>query len=56
MEGLIVSIDLLIKHCKKLKFEKKIYILTQLAGELNDEDVDIVKKQIKSNGIQMNLM
>ncbi|KAF9917084.1 ATP-dependent DNA helicase II subunit 2 [Lobosporangium transversale] len=56
MDGLIVAMDMMVKFCKKLKYEKKIYILTDACAEINTQDVDTIKASLISDNITLNVV
>lgn len=56
MDGLIVAVDMMSKFCKRLKYEKKIYVLTDACAEINKDDVEPVQGTLKEEGIQLNVM
>lgn len=58
MDGLIVAMDMMTKFCKRLKYEKKVYILTDACAEINknEDDVATVQGTLRDGGIQLNVM
>ncbi|KAF9433138.1 ATP-dependent DNA helicase II subunit 2 [Entomortierella beljakovae] len=56
MDGLIVALDMMTKFCKKLKYEKKIYILTDAFAEINREGVEQVMSALSDDGVQLNVI
>ncbi|KAJ3127586.1 X-ray repair cross-complementing protein 5 [Nowakowskiella sp. JEL0407] len=56
MDGFIVAVDAIAKHCKHYKYEKKIYILTNAEGSINQDGVDDVVKQCTSAGIVVDVI
>ncbi|KAF9382159.1 ATP-dependent DNA helicase II subunit 2 [Podila verticillata] len=56
MDGLIVAVDMMSKFCKRLKYEKKIYVLTDACAEINKDDVEPVQGTLKEEGIQLNVI
>ncbi|KAF9160674.1 ATP-dependent DNA helicase II subunit 2 [Mortierella sp. AD011] len=56
MDGLIVALDMMSKFCKKLKYEKKIYILTDACAEINSEGIEQVTSTLTDDGVQLNVI
>ncbi|KAG0239695.1 SPOC like C-terminal domain-containing protein [Mortierella sp. GBAus27b] len=56
MDGLIVALDMMTKFCKKLKYEKKIFILTDACGEVNSEGVDQITSALVDDNVQLNVI
>ncbi|KAF9361439.1 ATP-dependent DNA helicase II subunit 2 [Mortierella sp. AD094] len=56
MDGLIVALDMMSKFCKKLKYEKKIYILTDACAEINSEGVEQITSTLNDDGVQLNVI
>ncbi|KAJ3064776.1 X-ray repair cross-complementing protein 5, partial [Quaeritorhiza haematococci] len=51
MDGIIVALDMMTNHCKKLKFEKRIYIMTDAANPMNTEDYEQVKGHMEETNV-----
>ncbi|KAI1311554.1 ATP-dependent DNA helicase II subunit 2 [Mortierella claussenii] len=56
MDGLIVALDMMTKFCKKLKYEKKIYILTDACAEINADGVEQIKSTLNEDNVQLNVI
>jgi ATP-dependent DNA helicase 2 subunit 2 len=56
MDGLIVALDMMTKFCKKLKYEKKIFILTDACGEVNNEGLDQITSALVDDNVQLNVV
>ncbi|KAG0292960.1 ATP-dependent DNA helicase II subunit 2 [Dissophora globulifera] len=56
MDGLIVAMDMMTKFCKKLKYEKKIYILTDACGEINSDGLETIISNLAGDNIQLNVI
>ncbi|KAF9276786.1 X-ray repair cross-complementing protein 5 [Mortierella alpina] len=56
MDGLIVSLDMMTKFCKKLKYQKKIYIITDASAALNTEGLEHITPTLKEDGIELNVI
>ena len=53
LSSVIIGVDLIMKHCKQLKYTKKIVLVTNGTGPIDDDDVESVAKEIKSNNIEL---
>ncbi|KAI7815728.1 SPOC like C-terminal domain-containing protein, partial [Gamsiella multidivaricata] len=56
MDGLIVALDMMTKFCKKLKYEKRIYILTDACAEINVEGVEQITSALNDDNVQLNVI
>ncbi|KAI8605465.1 SPOC like C-terminal domain-containing protein [Dissophora ornata] len=56
MDGLIVALDMMTKFCKKLKYEKKIYILTDACAEINSEGLEQITAALNDDNVQVNVI
>ncbi|KAF9979160.1 ATP-dependent DNA helicase II subunit 2 [Actinomortierella ambigua] len=56
LDGLIVAMDMMVKFCRKLKYEKKIIILTDASAPISPEGIDVVKDNLRSENIQLNVI
>ncbi|KAK3813022.1 MAG: SPOC like C-terminal domain-containing protein [Benniella sp.] len=50
------SLDMMTKFCKKLKYEKKIFILTDACGEVNNEGLDQITSALVDDNVQLNVI
>ena len=56
-DALIIAIHQIDITCKRLKYQKNIYFITDASGEMFlGEDVEIVKNQLINSNILLNLM
>ncbi|RMD40818.1 hypothetical protein DV735_g4309, partial [Chaetothyriales sp. CBS 134920] len=54
LSAIIIAVDVIMKHCKHLKFKKKIVLVTNGRGRIEDaEDIESTAQQIKDNGIEL---
>ena len=53
LSGIILGIDLIMKHCKHLKYKKRLIVTTNGAGGMDPDDLDQVAETIKDNGIEL---
>ncbi|KAG0330003.1 ATP-dependent DNA helicase II subunit 2 [Podila humilis] len=56
MDGLIVAVDMITKFCKRLKYEKKIYLLTDACAEINPDGVEAIQESLKDENVQLNVI
>ncbi|KAG0206088.1 ATP-dependent DNA helicase II subunit 2 [Mortierella sp. GBA30] len=56
MDGLIVSLDMMTKFCRKLKYQKKIYILTDASATINTEGLEHITPTLKDDGIELSVI
>ncbi|CAG8538658.1 13242_t:CDS:10 [Funneliformis caledonium] len=55
-DAMIVSLNMIEEHCKKLKYTKKIYLFTDGESPINQYDFDRVSSQILSQNIELNIL
>ncbi|CAG8824264.1 3559_t:CDS:2, partial [Racocetra fulgida] len=55
-DALIIALGMIDLHCKKLKFKKKIYILTDGESPINSSDLDAVLHQINESNVELNIL
>lgn len=53
LSAIIIAVDMITQHCKKLKYIKKIVLVTNGTGHIDGDDVDAVAQQINNNDIQL---
>jgi ATP-dependent DNA helicase 2 subunit 2 len=56
MSALIVGLDLLMKYCKKLKYIKNIFIITDGRGVTDWSQVDEIAQQINGENIKFSVL
>ncbi|KAF8944812.1 ATP-dependent DNA helicase II subunit 2 [Haplosporangium gracile] len=56
MDALIVALDMITKFCKKLKYEKKIYILTDSYSEMNTDGSEQITTALHDDNVQLNVI
>lgn len=56
LSGIIVGVDLITKHCKQLKYKKKLTVITNGIGALDDDDVEATADVLKKNDIELLLL
>jgi ATP-dependent DNA helicase 2 subunit 2 len=53
LSGIIIGVDMIMKHCKQLKFKKKLVVCTNGLGLLDPDQLQDVAAQIKDNDIKL---
>jgi ATP-dependent DNA helicase 2 subunit 2 len=53
LSSIIIAVDMITKHCKQLKYKKKVILVTNGTGPLDDDDVESVAKEISNNNIDL---
>ena len=54
VSAIIIAVDMMSRHCKHLKFKKKIFVVTNAVGsQIDPDDVETVAKQFKDNNIEL---
>ncbi|KIV88422.1 hypothetical protein PV10_08108 [Exophiala mesophila] len=53
LSGIIVGVDMILKHCRNLKYKKKVVVVTNGSGQIDDDDVETTADQFKQHGIEL---
>ncbi|KAL4881131.1 ATP-dependent DNA helicase II subunit 2 [Aspergillus karnatakaensis] len=53
ISALILAIQMIITHCKKLKWKRKIVLITNGMGRMNSENIDDIVEKIKEDNIEL---
>lgn len=53
LSGIIIAVDMIMKHCKHLKYKKKIIVVTNATGQIDDDGIKDTAEQFKNNGIEL---
>ena len=56
LSAVILGVDMLMKHCRNLKFIKRLYLITNGTGPLDPDDIEQTAGQIKQNGISLTVL
>ncbi|KAB8232911.1 ATP-dependent DNA helicase 2 subunit KU80 [Aspergillus alliaceus] len=56
ISAIILAIQMIITHCKKLKYRRKIVLVTNGQGRMSDENLDEIVKRIKEDNIELVVM
>ena len=53
LSAVIIAVDMMMKHCKKLKYKKKIMVITNATGQIDDDDIESTANQFKHAEIEL---
>ncbi|EXJ77322.1 ATP-dependent DNA helicase 2 subunit 2 [Capronia epimyces CBS 606.96] len=53
LSAIIVAVDMMAKHCGTLKYKKKIVVITNATGRIDDDDVEDTASEFKGKGIEL---
>lgn len=53
LSGIIIAVDMIMKHCKHLKYKKKIIVVTNATGQIDDDGIQDTATQFRDNGIEL---
>jgi ATP-dependent DNA helicase 2 subunit 2 len=56
ISAIIVSIQMIVEHCKKLKWNRRIVLVTDARGEMDGEDNSEIAKRIAQEGIELTVV
>ena len=56
MDAIIIAMEMLDKHCRHLKWKKKVYLFTNAENPMNNDDKDEVVRKAKDMGVSFNVM
>ena len=56
MSALVVSLDLIMKYCKKLKFIKNIVLITDALGHIDWSGSEEIAQQINAENINLSIL
>ncbi|KAE8375654.1 SPOC like C-terminal domain-containing protein [Aspergillus bertholletiae] len=56
ISAIILAIQMIITHCKKLKYRRKIVLVTNGQGRMSDENLDEIVKKVKGDNIELVIM
>jgi ATP-dependent DNA helicase 2 subunit 2 len=56
ISGLVVAIDMMEKHTRKLKYARKIVLVTDASGPLDPEDNDQIVGKLRDDNIQLTVL
>ncbi|KIV78563.1 hypothetical protein PV11_06207 [Exophiala sideris] len=53
LSGIIIAVDMIMKHCKHLKYKKRLVVITNATGHIDADDIESTAEQFKNNGIEL---
>ena len=56
ISAIVIAIQMITKHCKKLKYKRKIVLVTNGQGSMDADDVSQITEKIKADGIELVVM
>ena len=56
ISAIVVAIQMITKHCKKLKYKRKIVLVTDGRGSMDADDVSQITQKIKADEIELVVM
>lgn len=56
LSGIIIAVDMIMKHCRHLKYKKKIIVVTNATGQIDDDGIQATAEQFKTNGIELTVL
>jgi ATP-dependent DNA helicase 2 subunit 2 len=56
ISAIIIAVDMIEKHCKKLKYVRRIVLVTDARGPIDGEDNPEIAKQIEKQGIELTVV
>jgi ATP-dependent DNA helicase 2 subunit 2 len=56
LSAIVVAIQMIVKHCKKLKFKRFITLVTDGMGSMDADDVAEITSKIKEDGIVLTIL
>ena len=56
ISAIVVAIQMITKHCKKLKYKRKIVLVTDGRGTMDADDISQITEKIKSDEMELVVM
>lgn len=56
ISSIIVAIDMIVTYCKRLKYKRKIVLVTNGKGPMDSDGIDGIVSKIKEEGIELVIM
>lgn len=56
ISAIIIAIQMITKHCKKLKYKRKIVLVTDGRGSMDADDISQITEKIKSDEMELVVM
>lgn len=56
LSAVILGVDMIMKHCRQLRFTKRLYLITNGTGTIDVDDLESTATQIKQNDIHLTVL
>ena len=56
ISAIVIAIQMITKHCKKLKYKRKIVLVTDGRGSMDADDMSQITEKIKSDEMELVVM
>ena len=56
ISAIVIAIQMITKHCKKLKYKRKIVLVTDGRGSMDADDISEITEKIKSDEMELVVM
>ena len=56
ISAIVIAIQMITKHCKKLKYKRKIVLVTDGRGSIDADGVSQITEKIKSDEVELVVM
>lgn len=56
ISAVVIAIQMIASYCKKLKYKRKIILVTNACGSMDDDDVPSIVDKLTSDGIELVVM
>lgn len=53
ISSIVIAIQMIITHCKKLKFKRKIVLVTNGTGVMSNEGLSEIQRKIQEDSIEL---
>lgn len=53
ISSIVVAVQMIVAHCKKLKYRKKIVLVTNGLGAIDNDELDQIAGKIKQENIDL---
>lgn len=53
ISALVLAIDMIGKHCKKLKYTRRIVLITNGRGSMDVDGVESISSKVKEDGMEL---
>jgi ATP-dependent DNA helicase 2 subunit 2 len=56
ISAIIVAIQMIVEHCKKLLYRRRIVLVTDARGEMDGEDNPEIAKRMEQEGVELTVV